>query len=43
VRNDERFGCQIDNLFEAGRIDVGKIDNQAELFAFADKIATKWC
>jgi hypothetical protein len=42
VRNNERLRRQIDNLFEAGRIDVGKIDNDAESLALADKIATKW-
>ena len=41
VRNDQRLSRKIDNLFEPGRINVGKIDNQAELFTFADKIATE--
>src|ERR1700730_2150035 len=41
VGNNQRFGCEIDNLLEAGRIDVGQIDNDAELLAFADEIATE--
>src|SRR6266498_2769468 len=42
VRNDQRLARKIDNLFETRRIDVGKIDNDAEALAFADEIAAKW-
>ena len=38
MRNNERLRRQIDNLFEAFRIDVREIDKDAEPFAFANQI-----
>ena len=41
MRDDERLRGQTDNLFKAFRIDVGKIDQDAEPFAFTDEVAPK--
>src|ERR1700676_5365766 len=41
VRDDQRFRRKIDNLFEAFRVDVGKIDENIEPLAFAHEIAPK--
>src|SRR6266481_8498649 len=43
VRNDRRLGCDRENLFKPNRVDVRKINNHAEGFAFTHDLATKWC
>src|SRR5215208_3754443 len=43
VRHDRRFGCDRENLFKPNRVDVRKINNHAEGFAFTHDLATKRC
>src|SRR6266487_37850 len=42
MRNNHGFARQGNDLLEASRIDVSKIDNHAERFAFPDKVAPKF-
>src|ERR1044072_1711307 len=39
VRNDERLGREIDNFSKAGGINMSEIDDDAEILAFANKVA----
>src|SRR6267154_425047 len=43
VRHDRRLGYDRENLFKPSRVDVRKINNHAEGFAFTHDLATKWC
>src|SRR4051812_37242116 len=41
VRNDHGFSRDGENIVEAGRTNVGEIDDDAELFAFANYVAAE--
>src|SRR5215208_5503038 len=43
VRNNHRIGCNRENLFKPGRVNMGNINNHAEGFAFTYDLATKRC
>src|ERR1043165_9800410 len=39
VRNDERLGREIDNFAKAGGINMSEVEDDAEILAFANKVA----
>ena len=43
MRHDRRLGYDRENLFKPSRVDVRKINNHAEGFAFTHDLATKRC
>src|SRR5205085_4469686 len=42
VRNDHRLRRHLDDIVETRRADVGEVDDDAELFAFANYVAAEW-
>src|SRR5437588_1266190 len=42
VRNDHRLRRHLDDIVESRRADMGEVDDDAELFAFANYVAAEW-